>query len=369
MRVVRLERWFIHPVGLHCGLLVLLTLFASGAANAASFDCSKARPGVEQAICLDETTSVLDERMAATYKAALSSADVSLVRQSQRDWLRLVRNVCASPECLHDVYQKRIEALLAGRPFELNLAGNMGALYAGLDRLPPGTSYGPASPQEQAIAEWLKASRLLETIIASVGTTTELPAGLRATAQHCGEVNAVYFGTKKTLVLCYELAEMLATQHKSRVTNVDPQGWVETRRFVNGLQFTLLHELGHAVLHLHDKDGLLGREETAADAFAGVVMLRMKANDDEVSDALWGVWTLFQVLKTSGMSHPSDEHEYSEQRLANFECLLGGRSPAFLPVLVKANHLTASRSQRCPREWSSASLGVQALSRKAVAAR
>ena len=51
----------------------VLLLLASGAAHAASFDCSKAKTPQEKAICGSPELSVADEQMAAAYKALLAA--------------------------------------------------------------------------------------------------------------------------------------------------------------------------------------------------------------------------------------------------------------------------------------------------------
>lgn len=353
-----------------CAAFSLSLGMGAPSTSAASFNCSKARPGVEQAICLDPGLSRLDEQMASAYWAVLANtADSTFTRKTQRDWLRFSRNVCTSLECLREVYQQRIDALVRGRPGDLSFVGAMGAVYSSLDALPYGLSYGPVKSESKSIADWLLASKLLEGVYASASKFTSLPSDLRITTRQCGQVNAVYFSSKNSIVLCYELVEALTKAHRQRMA-VDTEshgGTVEARRLLNGLRFTVLHEFGHAMFKWHEKDGLLGREESAADSFASVVLLDEKVKDEDVNDALWGVWTLFQTLKNVSMDHPSDEHEYNDQRLYNFNCLLGGRAPSFLPALVNANLLTPARSQRCSKEWRAAFLGVQSISRRAVA--
>jgi uncharacterized protein len=348
-------------------------MFWSGfgsSAIAASFSCAKARHGVEQAICLDPELSKLDEEMATAYRAVLANTtSVELTKQSQRDWLRFSRNSCASLDCLRVAYEQRINALKSGSSGDLKFAGGIGQVYASLDSLPTGLSYGPGSAAQKPYIAWLQQSRFLETVAESFASISTIPSNLRITARECGEPNAVYFGSKNSVVLCYELVQELAKAHIKRVADSSADATIEGRRLIQGLRFAVFHELGHAIFKWNENQGLLGREETAADSVAAVLLLKDLSNEQAVNDALWGVWTEFQLFKIVSVQHPSDEHEYSDQRLYNFTCMLGGKAPTFIPRLIQSNLLTLPRSKRCDREWKAAYLGVKTIAQKAVSAR
>ncbi|MFT3896618.1 MAG: hypothetical protein QM719_02825 [Thermomonas sp.] len=106
--------------------LVLLSLGGIAAAHAASFDCAKARTGVEKAVCADPKLSEYDERIAAAYKRELdewNGAIRTYVREDQRHWLSEIRRidandseidaVCAKGDlpCLRREYQLRTDEL------------------------------------------------------------------------------------------------------------------------------------------------------------------------------------------------------------------------------------------------------------------
>lgn len=98
--------------------VVLFTLFAamSPAGHAASFDCKKASPPVETAICADKTVSKLDSDLAVAWKDALARThNASALKTAQRRWLS-ARDACgADTPCLADRYRERLAAL-SGRP-------------------------------------------------------------------------------------------------------------------------------------------------------------------------------------------------------------------------------------------------------------
>ena len=97
---------------------IFLLLAWSGPAASASFDCAKARNGVEKAICADAEVSALDEHLARYYAAARSALGraADCMRADQLHWLRTVRNACADAACLKRAYLERLGELDALQP-------------------------------------------------------------------------------------------------------------------------------------------------------------------------------------------------------------------------------------------------------------
>jgi len=83
-------------------------------ANAASFDCAKARSVVEKTICSNSDLSKLDESLSDVYKLALKEHPVkNYVRTRQREWLK-ENNSCGKDKlvsCLKSNYENRISQL------------------------------------------------------------------------------------------------------------------------------------------------------------------------------------------------------------------------------------------------------------------
>lgn len=105
----------LRPALLAFGLLAL-----PPAAAAAGFPCSKATTPTEKAICADPALSALDERLAATYRAALEhlsgaspeeGAAGAAVKADQRAWLRERDSCGADAACLRRVYDGRMAIL------------------------------------------------------------------------------------------------------------------------------------------------------------------------------------------------------------------------------------------------------------------
>jgi uncharacterized protein len=92
-------------------LFVLLA--SSGAAHAASFDCSKAGTSAEKLICANTRVSELDEHLGRYYGAARAELGrgAACLMSTQREWLRKVRNACKDAACLERAYLHRLAEL------------------------------------------------------------------------------------------------------------------------------------------------------------------------------------------------------------------------------------------------------------------
>lgn len=88
---------------------------ASPPGFAASFDCSKASTPAEKRVCASPGLSSLDDKLGATYRAALDAAEGPSkhdLQVEQRHWVAFVRDICGDEACMAQAYEARI-ALLA----------------------------------------------------------------------------------------------------------------------------------------------------------------------------------------------------------------------------------------------------------------
>ncbi|MDR6728070.1 DUF4344 domain-containing metallopeptidase [Delftia lacustris] len=328
------------------GASILLLCVGATATWAASFDCTKARTATETAICFDAETSALDEKMVSAYKNRLQTgADAKVVRQSQRDWLKFVRNACTSLECLRSAYIARIEDLSEGQADKLNLSPSIARALSSVENSPEGVSYGSTSGEYVAIREWMIKSKVLEESVARAGNV-RLPKGLRVSAQDCGEINAYYVASKRAVVICYELVDVLwrSTLSRPRPSKEDV---VSGYQLSYGIQYVVLHEIGHAAFSVQE-GGYFGSEETAADYFANYSLLNGMSLNESINST-WGVWTVFNVLKSEG--NLDSGHDYSSQRLNGFFCMASATSRALGDAILEKKLISKKRFPLCVRSW------------------
>ncbi|PMG52203.1 lysozyme inhibitor LprI family protein [Shewanella sp. 10N.286.52.B9] len=98
-------------------LLILISVFSVNS-YAASFDCSKASPKIEQSICSNNQLSKLDDDLSETFsklKSNLEKSEFQILLKEQRKWIRqrndLCRNSSRLDRCLISVYENRINTL------------------------------------------------------------------------------------------------------------------------------------------------------------------------------------------------------------------------------------------------------------------
>jgi len=95
-------------------LTALALVFVAGAAQAASFDCNKARAPDEKAICANLALNDKDVRMAVLYdinRKTLAMGGRSALEDQQRQWLRDRRGCGAQRACLNRSYDRRLGEL------------------------------------------------------------------------------------------------------------------------------------------------------------------------------------------------------------------------------------------------------------------
>ena len=98
--------------------LALVAMAVATDAEAASFDCNRAKTSDEKAVCRNPGLSDLDSQMAAlwySYKQFPFLMGMSGVRRDDAQQFLVDRRQCgANAGCLRRVYQARIKALKAG---------------------------------------------------------------------------------------------------------------------------------------------------------------------------------------------------------------------------------------------------------------
>jgi uncharacterized protein len=99
------------------GLFLLLMGLPASAAQAASFNCAKAKTALEKKICREPALSKADEALAKVYRERVRDFPIpAFIKDSQRAWLQMAQQ-CPEFEaanggesCLR-LYQARIDAL------------------------------------------------------------------------------------------------------------------------------------------------------------------------------------------------------------------------------------------------------------------
>jgi hypothetical protein len=193
----------------------------------------------------------------------------------------------------------------------------------------------------------LRQTRYLDNLAATVNATYDFPRDIALVSRECGTSNARYIpdATHPQIELCYEWIEQIQNQFaRLRLTQES-----SVQAFNGALAFTLMHEIGHALVHEMNLP-ITGREEDVADQFATVVL-----SERQPAYAVWAARFFQQMSRGEGWqlfvndeAATADEHGLDRQRFYNIVCWTYGASPGNRSVLLQI--LPQERAQRCPGE-------------------
>ena len=220
-------------------------------------------------------------------------------------------------------------------------------------------------PKNQAAAEVIRRSRVLEQLAGWVNGSVALPRDLvvkvtdkvppgvtDAVTQPYGQT---IFMTAAFLTQVHEVNEDIVKTVKRPA--IFPAGKFNADDLTAlSTQFIFGHEMGHALQRQLQLPNL-GLEEDAADGFASFYTVNEVGSDPSIAAAL-----LFdEIARQEGeltLEGLASDHPVTQQRVFNFLCLLDGSDPdGFDGPLVGAGYLPETRAPLCPTEWTALNYG------------
>ena len=218
----------------------------------------------------------------------------------------------------------------------------------------------PTAPGLQAIHQRVRDADLWRRLpeMQAIDGMFALPRPLRYVAAECGEFGAFFRPADAEVVLCYET---LRTLHERGLEHGQmlglEGGMVEEhalRYVLANVRFIVLHETGHALVHLLDLP-VTGRQEDAVDQLAAILMLRFASAEETPAEVIDNLrmaanWMLSRSTGAYSLDAYADEHALGEQRYFNLQCLIYGTDPEGFADMVENGDLTVSRAERCPAE-------------------
>lgn len=217
--------------------------------------------------------------------------------------------------------------------------------------------YGSArTPALQKIIDDARDTRMMEKFAVYLSAVAIVPSNVALVLNECGIINAYYEPGKRALIICAELLQQIFRTVPLHYRRITGPGEIE-KITVGVLFFILLHELGHALIHLHQIP-VLGREEDAADQISMAILLKERDAHYAVAGASWffSKNSLFYTKK-----HMADEHSLDPQRRYNVYCWAVGSNPKKFAYLVQSGELPQNRSVRCSAEFAQLNRAVKKL--------
>ena len=213
----------------------------------------------------------------------------------------------------------------------------------------------PKDPKYQMVYERLKQHHALE-ILQQIFSPIKLPVELTIKTKECGMSNAWYDtpNSVPTVTMCYEMIEDIL---QGAPTETTPTGVTPRDAIAGQFFFWTTHEIGHAMFDIFDIP-LFGREEDAADQFAGYVVLQFEK--DEARRLLAGAAYSGHALGVNFRENPevqkrlenySSNHGLPEQRFYNMLCMAYGADPVLFAYVVESGYLPKARASHCEYEY------------------
>ena len=227
--------------------------------------------------------------------------------------------------------------------------------------------YGPTSSERYtAVQNNLRAAKAVERIAKSLSSGLVLSESIRLVTAECGSSNAYYLPDKRAIVLCLEFmvetSQVLERQRKGRFV----QDSIE-RAAAGAVSFALVHELGHALIHILNIP-VLGREEDAADQISTYLLLNGPESD--AAYALDGALWLFRSNTTNYMPRNfADKHSLGPQRRVNLACWAYGKDQNEYEWVVVDGYLPKERAIHCSAEYSQLESAIKRLMGRHIALR
>jgi hypothetical protein len=208
-----------------------------------------------------------------------------------------------------------------------------------------------ATPEAVAGKKLLQDNKVLEDLAEDINQTLKLPIDIPLHGSQCGQANAFWNPSEKTVTICYEIADM-GQQIFTKAGDPDP-----TSSAIGFEEAIFYHEAGHMAVTLYNLP-ITGKEEDAADQLAAYILLTPADNGKVDAESVTAVKNAARAFAASATARSelsaaqmADEHSLDEQRVYNLQCWIYGSNPEANADIVTSGGLPEARAQRCPDEW------------------
>jgi hypothetical protein len=193
----------------------------------------------------------------------------------------------------------------------------------------------------------IREEKMLEKAADNLNRSLILPHDVKIRSKECGEVNALYDSTDRSITVCFELME-----HFYKLFRSEGNGEAEaSQKMFDAVRFAFLHELGHALIDAY-KLPITGNEEDAADRLSSYISLEEMG--EEGIRAVLAAADAFRIeakTKPAKSEDLADVHLLQGQRSYNALCMMYGSDTKKYGYFVSQKYLPENRAERCPNEY------------------
>jgi hypothetical protein len=204
-----------------------------------------------------------------------------------------------------------------------------------------------ANARYAEIDKQIRSEKVLEKASADLNKSIRLPADITLRTKDCDEINAFYDPKDASITVCYELMEHFFKLFKSTGKN-DKESY---NSMFDAIRFVFLHELGHALIDIHEIP-IAGSEEDAADRLSTYICLE-ELGDEGARSAIAAAEAFEIESKNAGGNDLVfyDNHKLGQQRFYDIVCSLYGYNPDKYGNVVEHGLLPKERAVSCPSEY------------------
>ena len=233
----------------------------------------------------------------------------------------------------------------------------------GFGRVPPAEwvqirYFEPRTAGLSRIQQYMQREQMLEVFAASTEERVRWKPPLALIADECGTRNAAYARGDRVIIICYELvqARLQIVTAKLKTASAD----IQLAAAIGSIAFVMMHELGHALLHMHAAS-FLGREEDVADQFAAYMILESKRTSHGATMAFGALIAYDDANVYYTQQHYAGQHALDPQRRYNLACWIYGWSPDRMGAVASYARLPKDRLARCEAEYAQIKRGVETV--------
>ena len=237
------------------------------------------------------------------------------------------------------------------------------AAQPGFGRVPPAEwiqvrYFEPKTAGLSRIQQYMQREQMLEAFAAIIEERVRWKPPLALIADECGTKNAAYARGDRVIIICYELvqARLQIVTAKLKTASAD----IQLAAAIGSIAFVMMHELGHALLHMHSAS-FLGREEDVADQFAAYMILESKRTSHGATMAFGALIAYDDANVYYTQQHYAGQHALDPQRRYNLACWIYGWSPDRMGAVASYARLPKDRLARCEAEYAQIKRGVETV--------
>ena len=208
------------------------------------------------------------------------------------------------------------------------------------------------SPEAVKGRDLLERNTMLEDMADSINEGLKLPQDVPLIGAECGQPNAFWDPSEKSMTICYEDAAD-GLDIYTEIGDPNPEDAA-----LNAEYATFLHETGHMVIDLYGLP-VVGREEDAADQLAAFILLAPDSDGNVDPASVQAVKDFAREFEEYDardggeieQEQFADVHSMNLTRMYNLECYVYGADPVGNADLVDDGSLPADRADGCEDEY------------------